>query len=78
MGFKEESTATATAGLNLLANLLGASAKTDAVGDTGGAKSVGVGRDHFKINLFPDDALDNAQAKGDCDEVCVLLLLVGL
>lgn len=68
------------AGLNLLASLLGAPATDDAgggVGDGdegagGDAKGRGGQRDSFKINLFPDDPFDGAQAKdGDDDEVCV-------
>eukprot|EP00752_Nemacystus_decipiens_P001886 g1816.t1 len=60
----------ATAGLNLLATLLGAPAKDDAEheeGDegAGGAKRRGSRGDSFKINLFPDDPFDAAQAKGD-------------
>lgn len=61
----------ATAGLNLLASLLGApeSGKTGRGDDEGkgGAKGRG-GRDSFKINLFPDNPADEAQAK-DGDEV---------
>eukprot|EP00903_Cladosiphon_okamuranus_P008100 g7808.t1 len=66
---------TATMGLNLLATLLGAAAKDDAGGGdgegdegAGGAKRRGSRRDSFKINLFPDDPVLAAQAKGGDDE----------
>lgn len=61
---------TATAGLNLLATLLGAPAKDDTEGGEGGggAKRRESRRDSFKINLFPDDPSDAAQAKGGDDE----------
>lgn len=56
---------------------MGAPAKeeTYGIGDegAGGAKRRGSQRDSFKINLFPDNAFDAAQAKGvddDDDEVC--------
>lgn len=71
----EGSVSNATAGLNLLATLLGAPAKDDAwdgEGDegAGGAKRRGSRRDSFKINLFPDDPFDAAaQAKGGDDDV---------
>lgn len=70
------------AGLNLLASLLGASAKDDTDGDTngnGGGGGDGPGasgakrrgeKEPFNINLFPDDPFDEAQAKGD-GEVCM-------
>jgi len=72
-----ESASTATAGLNLLASLLGAPPKEDAGGGGGegdkGAGGAKGGRDgkkgSFKINLFPDDSFDAAQAKGGDDEV---------
>ena len=67
------------AGLNLLANLLGASAKGETDGDldgnggdgpwASGAKRRGE-RESFNINLFPDDPFDEAQAKDD-GEVCI-------
>ncbi|CAM9300288.1 unnamed protein product [Pylaiella littoralis] len=69
-----EGASTAMAGLNLLASLLGASAADDAGGDGdegtgGGAKRRGNRRESFKINLFPDNPFDGAQAKdGDDDE----------
>ncbi|CAM9370855.1 unnamed protein product [Ascophyllum nodosum] len=64
----ELETANATAGLNLLASLLGASSKEETecgggdAGAGGEAKGRG-GRGSFKINLFPDDLLGAAQAK---------------
>lgn len=74
---EREGASTATAGLNLLATLLGAAAKDDAgdgEGDegAGGAKRRGSRRDSFKINLFPDEPFDAAQAKGGDDEVQLL------
>lgn len=84
-----ESANTAMAGLNLLASLLGAPAMDGA--GTGGGGDEGAGgdakrresqRDSFKINLFPDDPFDGAQAKGgdddDDDEVCARGLFVPL
>lgn len=67
-----EGASTATAGLNLLAALLGAQAKgeggdDDRGGEGGGAKRRGGQRDSFKINLFPEDPFDAAQAKGGDD-----------
>lgn len=67
-----EGASTATAGLNLLAALLGAQAKDEAGdsgggGQGGGAKRRGGQRDSFKINLFPEDPFDAAQAKGGDD-----------
>ncbi|CAM9188684.1 unnamed protein product [Ectocarpus fasciculatus] len=67
-----EGASTATAGLNLLAALLGAQAKDEAGDDVdgvgaGGAKRRGGQRDSFKINLFPEDPFDAAQAKGGDD-----------
>lgn len=67
---KQEAT-NATAGLNLLASLLGASAKEETEGgggDTGvglGGKGQGKSKDSFRINLVPDKPFDAAQAKGD-------------
>lgn len=71
-----ERTTAATAGLDLLASLLGASAKeeeeeeeVDDGGDAGGAGSKRCcRRESFHINLFPDNPIDAAQAK-DGDEV---------
>ena len=67
------------AGLNLLANLLGASAKGETDGGDGpgasGAKRRGGRRESFNVNLFPDDPFDEAQAKDD-GEVCVVCTLL--
>eukprot|EP00904_Undaria_pinnatifida_P009669 jgi/Undpi1/5832/HiC_scaffold_2.g01106.m1 len=73
---KSEGTSSGMVGLNLLASLLGASAKDGADGgDTDGGGGGGGGgasgakrrgeRETFNIKLFPDDPFDEAQAKDE-------------